>query len=222
VPKKKLIHFQENLTFPFLFQFRYHELRNDFPMKGSWDEKFFGNHNPVILELGCGKGECTVGLAKAYPDKNFIGIDVKGARLWRGCRTIKEEKLGNAAFIRSQVDHIEYYFAPGEISEIWITFPDPQPGKERKRLTSPRFLWKYQRIMKPGGIIYLKTDNREFYDFTLKVVNDNGHKLGYKTDDLYHSGTAEDVIKFQTYYEQMWLGMGKKICYLRFSLQDSK
>ncbi|MCX6287108.1 MAG: tRNA (guanosine(46)-N7)-methyltransferase TrmB [Bacteroidetes bacterium] len=221
MPKKKLIHFQENLTFPFLFQCRYHELGNPFPLKGSWNEKFFGNSNPIILELGCGKGEYTVGLAQAYPDKNFIGMDIKGARLWKGCRTVKDENLGNVAFVRSPIDQIEYFFSTGEVSGIWITFPDPQPKKEKQRLTSTRFLSKFQNIMKSDGIIYLKTDNKEFYDFTLRIVSENGFNLGFKTDDLYHSGTNEDVIKFQTYYENRWLGMGKKICYLRFSLQNS-
>ncbi|MEI7490154.1 MAG: tRNA (guanosine(46)-N7)-methyltransferase TrmB [Bacteroidota bacterium] len=220
--KKKLIHFKENLSFPFLFQCRYHELNTPFPLQGCWNEKFFANSNPIVLELGCGKGEYTVGLAKAYPDKNFIGIDIKGARLWRGCRTVKDENLGNVAFIRSLIDYIEYFFSEGEVSEIWITFPDPQPNKERQRLTSTRFLEKFQRIMKPGGVIYLKTDSAEYYDFTLRTISENGFLLGYKTDDLYHSGTKEDVVNYQTYYENRWLGMGKKICYLRFSFMNTK
>ena len=221
MPKKKLIHFQENLTFPFLFQFRYFEHNKGFPLKGEWNENFFRNSNPIILELGCGKGEYTVGLAKAHPEINFIGMDIKGARLWRGCRTVQDENLGNVAFVRSMVDHIEYYFAQGEVSGIWITFPDPQPGKERKRLTSPRFLRKYQSILKPGGIIHLKTDDREFYEYTLNVISEHSHNPGFITDDLYHSGTTEDVIRHQTYYENIWLGIGKKICYLQFSLKNS-
>jgi len=221
VPKKKLIHFRENLTFPFLFQFRFHELREVFPLKGSWGEKFFGNPNPIILELGCGKGEYTIGLAKEYPGRNFIGIDVKGARLWRGCRSVKEENLGNVAFIRSQIDHLEHYFAMGEVSEIWITFPDPQPGKERKRLTSPRFLEKYQKIIKSGGIIHLKTDDWDFYDYTLKVAGEYSHEISVSSAHVYSSGTEGDVVKFQTHYENIWLGIGKKICYLQFSLKHS-
>ncbi len=222
MPKKKLIHFKENLTFPFLFQFRYHELGNAFALKGHWNEKFFLNSNPIILELGCGKGEYTVGLAKAHPEINFIGIDVKGARLWRGCKTVMEEKLGNVAFIRSMVDHIEYFFDSGEVSGIWITFPDPQPKKKNQRLTSNRFLGKYMNVISPNGQVFLKTDSRDFFDFTLNGIHENGHELGFKTDDLYHSGTTEDVITIQTYYEQMWLEMGKKICYLRFSFKNSK
>jgi len=221
VPKKKLIHFQENLTFLFLFQSRYTELRNGFPLKGNWNKTFFCNTNPIVLELGCGKGEYAVGLAKTYPGKNFIGMDVKGARLWRGCRTVKDQNLPNVAFIRSMIDHIEYYFAPCEISEIWITFPDPQPGKEKKRLTSSRFLTKYQRILKPGGVIHLKTDDKDFYNFTLLALSENGCNLGLCTDDLYNSGSVEDAVKFQTYYEDLWLEINKKICYLRFSFRKN-
>ncbi len=220
MPKKKLIHFQENLTFPFLFQFRFHELSKVFHLKGFWGEKFFGNSNPIILELGCGKGEYTIGLAKSYPGRNFIGIDVKGARLWRGCRSVKEENLGNVAFIRSQIDHLEHYFGIGEVSEIWITFPDPQPGKERKRLTSPRFLEKYQKIMKPGGIIHLKTDDRNFYEYTLTAAGEYGSEIQVSSDDIYNSFKAGDETRFQTHYENIWLGIGKKICYLRFSLKN--
>jgi len=222
VPKKKLIHFQENLTFPFLFQCKYHELQSGFSLKGNWKEAFFHNSNPIILELGCGKGEYAVGLANAYPDKKFIGIDLKGARLWSGCRRVKELNLINVAFIRSMVDQIDHFFAPGEVSEIWITFPDPQPRKKNKRLTSSRFLEKYQRIMKPGGIIHLKTDDRKFYDFTLLLLNEKGHTIRFSTDDLYHSGTTEDVIRFKTHYENIWLEMNKQICYLQFCLQNDK
>jgi tRNA (guanine-N7-)-methyltransferase len=219
VPKKKLIHFQENLTFPFLFQYRFHELAN-FPFKGEWNTKFFRNQNPIILELGCGKGEYTVGLAKAYPQKNFIGIDLKGARLWAGCRQVRDEAMTNVAFIRSLVDHLEHFFGTAEVDEIWITFPDPQPGKERKRLTSVRFITRYARIMKPGGIIHLKTDSIEFFRFTLNEIHANGHRLLYHTSDLYTSGNSDDVTLFRTHYEKIWLAMEKKICYVRFMLND--
>lgn len=217
MPKKKLVHFKENLTFPHLFQFRHSDLQKEFAIRGNWNKQFFYNQNPLVLELGCGKGEYTIGLAKAYPETNFIGIDVKGARLWRGCKTIAEENLGNAAFIRSQVDHIEKFFDMNEVSGIWITFPDPQPGKERKRLTSPQFLERYKRILKNNGIIHLKTDNLAFFEYTLGVIADSNLKLHWSTDDLYNSGTADDIMMIRTYYESMWLGIGKKICYLRFS-----
>ncbi len=219
--KKKLIHFKENLTFPHLFQPKYHELLPDFLMKDKWHSGFFLNDLPIVVELGCGKGEYTVGLARAYPDKNFIGIDMKGARLWRGCKTVAEQQLKNVAFVRTLVDNIERVFAPGEISAIWITFPDPQPKRERKRLTCPDFLAHYRNVLSPDGIIHLKTDDADFFQYTLGVVNDGGHHLLWSTDDLYHSGTMEDVITIQTYYEKIWLEEKKKICYVRFQLAET-
>ena len=216
--KKKLIHFRENLTFPHLFQPAYHEIETDFRLSSHWGENFFFNTNPIILELGCGKGEYTVGLAERYPGKNFIGIDFKGARLWRGAKTVKENGMKNVAFIRTQVDHIIKFFSRGEISEIWITFPDPQPGKERKRLTAPVFLDRYRILLRPGGILHLKTDDLSFYHYTLEIIGKYDHTLIFSTDDLYHSGFSEDVISIRTYYENRWLEMGKKICYVKFQL----
>jgi tRNA (guanine-N7-)-methyltransferase len=221
VGKKKLIHFQENLTFPHLFQPRFSDLANGFPLQSKWHSDFFHNENPIVLELGCGKGEYTVGLAVKYPAKNFIGIDFKGARLWRGSKSVQENGLKNVAFIRSRVDHIEQFFAPGEVSEIWITFPDPQPGKERKRLTSPVFLNRYDNLLSSVGIIHLKTDDTNFYAYTLSVLELNRHNLLFATDDLYGSGFSEDVISIRTYYENIWLGQGKKICYIKFNLNRS-
>jgi tRNA (guanine-N7-)-methyltransferase len=171
--------------------------------------------------LGCGKGEYTVGLAAKYQEKNFMGIDWKGARLWRGCKTVSEKGLTNVGFIRTQVDHIEQVFAPGEISEIWITFPDPQVRKERRRLTAPFFLDKYKNILSVKGIIHLKTDDAFFYEYTLDVIRKFNFKLLWFTDDLYHSGTSDDVVSIQTYYENRWLEMGKKIYYLKFQLLAS-
>lgn len=216
--KKKLIHFEENLSFPHLFQPKYHDLIPVFFMKGKWHSDFFHNDLPLVVEFGCGKGEYTVGLANAYPQKNFIGIDLKGARLWRGCKTVAEQKLKNVGFIRTLVDHSERIFSPGEVSEIWITFPDPQPKKERRRLTAPVFLKKYRNILTPDGIIHLKTDDQDLYQYTLDVVKDFGHQLLWSSNDLYKSGIAEDVISIRTFYEKMWLEMGKKICYLKFRL----
>jgi tRNA (guanine-N7-)-methyltransferase len=218
VAKKKLIHFQENLTFPYLFQPRFDEIAEDFRFYSRWHKDYFFNENPIILELGCGKGEYTVGLGEKYPQINFIGIDFKGARLWRGAKTVQEKKMKNVAFIRTQVDHINKFFSPGEITEIWITFPDPQPGKEWKRLTAPVFLDRYKMLLGPEGIIHLKTDNQDFYSYTLGIINKHHHSLLYSTDDLYHSGCTEDVVSIQTYYEKMWLEVGKRICYIKFIL----
>ncbi len=216
--KKKLIRFGENLTFPHLFQPRYHELLHGFKLKGKWNTDYFCNEHPIFIELGCGKGEYTVGLAEHHPDKNYIGIDVKGARLWRGCKTAQEKKLTNVAFIRTLVDHIEKIFEKDEVSGIWITFPDPQLKKARKRLTSPEFLSRYENILAPRSDIHLKTDNRELYEYTLEVIREDGHNLMDSTEDLYNSKSLEEITHFQTYYEKIWLEEGKKIFYLRFKL----
>jgi tRNA (guanine-N7-)-methyltransferase len=218
VAKKKLIHFQENLTFPHLFQPGYKEVQSGFHLRSQWNHAFFKNQNPVVIELGCGKGEYTVGLAAKYPKKNLIGIDFKGSRLWRGCKTVSEQGLKNVAFVRTRVDYLENLFGPREISEIWITFPDPQPGKERKRLTAPLFLNKYKTILTNDGIIHLKTDNQFFFDYSLGIVNEFKHHLLFTTEDLYNSGLQEDVIQIQTYYENIWLKEGKRIYYIKFSL----
>lgn len=216
--KKKLIHFQENLTFPHLFQPDYNEIRTGFHLRSKWNQDFFMNRHPIVVELGCGKGEYTVGLAERYPEKNFIGIDVKGARLWRGCRSVFEMGLKNAAFVRTRVDFLEDLFGPGEVSEIWITFPDPQPGKEKKRLTSPLFLHKYRNILVRDGVIHLKTDDRSFFDYSCGIIDECRHPLIYSTDDLYHSGVQDEVVQIQTFYENIWLNEGKKIFYLQFRL----
>lgn len=219
--KKKLIHFRENLTFPHLFQPHYKDLAFGFHLRSNWHQGFFGNDRPIVLELGCGKGEYTVGLASLHPENNYIGIDLKGARLWRGCRTVNEQQLHNVAFVRTRIDHVEKIFAPGEVSAIWITFPDPQVKKERLRLTSPLFLDKYRNILTPGGIIHLKTDDEDFYNYTLEVIGNQGLPLLYHSGDLYSSGIDEVALQIRTYYEVKWLEMGKKICYVRFQILNA-
>jgi tRNA (guanine-N7-)-methyltransferase len=218
VAKKKLVHFRENLTFPHLFQPQYSDMLSGFSLRSKWNQEFFHNDHPVVLELGCGKGEYSVGLAQKFPDTNFIGIDIKGARLWRGARTVQEENLRNVAFIRQRVDFVEQFFGKDEVSEIWITFPDPQRGKERKRLTSPRFLEKYRNILIPGGFIHLKTDDFGLFTYTLEILNEHHHKILVSTDNLYHSSYTDDMLAIQTFYETMWREQDKKICYLKFIL----
>ena len=219
--KHKLQHFAENLTFPNMFQLSFEELKDGFKHRGRWNE-FFGNDNPVILELGCGKGEYTVNLAERYPNFNFVGVDVKGARMWKGCKASNIKEMRNVAFIRQHVQVIWEYFGPGEVTEIWITFPDPQPqsARAKKRLTAPRFLDIYRKILKNNGLIHLKTDNDGFFDFTLEVIREESHRLVIETHDLYNTDGPEDAKAIQTFYEQMFLKDGKSICYLEFMLAE--
>lgn len=218
--KNKLARFAENETFANLFQLTYEQVTKEgFALKGKWNKEFFKNDNPIVLELGCGKGEYTVGLAKKYPNKNFIGIDIKGARLWRGCKTSNEDKMTNVAFVRTHIQMIESYFAENEVSEIWITFPDPQLKKPNKRLTCERFLKLYKNILKQDGIVHLKTDSQELYEYTKdEVLIPSKREILYNTNDLYNSDFKEDVIEIQTFYESMYLKIGKPITYLKFKL----
>lgn len=223
MPKNKIRKFQENLTFPNLFQIEYHDLMaNGFGLKGNWHNAYFKNQNPIILELGCGKGEYTLGLANKYPNHNYIGVDVKGARLWRGAKSSIEQNLTNAAFVRTQIETIDYYFEKKEISEIWVTFPDPQPKslKTHKRLISPRFLEIYKRFLKPCGVIHLKTDNLNLFEYCLEMIKTEKHELILQTKDLYNSDIEEDVKIIQTYYETRYLREGKKINYLKFIMHE--
>ncbi len=219
MPKKKHARFAENLTFPHLFQVSFEELqKQDFMMKGKW-QKFFGNDNPVILELGCGKGEYIVALSERYPERNFIGIDIKGARMWRGAKTTFENNIKNAAFIRTRIDQIECLFDTGEVDSIWITFPDPQPTKARKRLTSPLFLNRYKKFLKPDSIIHLKTDNADLFNYTLDVIKEEGYELLFHTFDLYNNNLNDDVMLTQTHYEKLFLEQKVPIKYLRFRIK---
>ncbi len=216
--------FAENKTFEHFFQPSFEELMKGFPLKGKWHTDFFGNNNPIIIELGCGKGEYTVSLAERYPEKNFIGIDKKGARLWRGGKTSKENEMKNVAFIRTQIEQIGHIFGPDEVDEIWITFPEPQPrgAKTKKRFTSPQFAERFKQLLKPEGIIHLKSDSDLFYDYTRYVINEFHHELLYSNNDLYQNPDdprIQDVVAVQTFYEKMWLAQGCKIKYLEYRLK---
>lgn len=215
----KLEHFAENLTFANLFQVGYDTLQQQgFALRGRWHEHF-GNDNPLTLELGCGKGDYTVALARQHRDRNFIGVDIKGARLWRGAKTATEERMDNVAFIRTRIELIEAFFAPGEVDEIWITFPDPQPKKPMKRLTCERFLTHYKTFLKAGGTLHLKTDSQELYDYTLnEVIPTGGYRVIFNTNDLYRSDYEGEAKLTQTFYERMFLAEGKPITYLQWKM----
>lgn len=207
------------MTFPCVFQYPYAVLqREGFAMRGRWNENFFHNDNPIVLELGCGKGEYTVGLGRRDKNKNFIGIDIKGARIWKGAKTATEEGLGNVAFLRTDIELLSSFFAPGEVSEIWITFPDPQMQKTRKRLLSPRFLKLYKEFLVDGGSIHLKTDSPFLYTYADRLVTANHLPVNINTADLYGSGLADEKSSIKTFYEQQWLSRGKSIKLLSLCL----
>lgn len=202
---------------PHVFEFAQFE-EQDSPLKGHWGDHFFKNDRPIVLELGCGKGEYTVGLAELYPDKNFIGVDIKGARMWTGARESAEKELKNVAFLRTHIEFITHFFAPGEVSEIWLTFPDPQMKKVRKRLTSTRFMVDYQAFLKQNGRIHLKTDSQFMYQYTVEMVKINNLPVVVETDDLYHCGWADKILSIQTFYESQWLQRGLTIKYIQFEV----
>jgi tRNA (guanine-N7-)-methyltransferase len=220
VVKKKLAHFAENLTFAHLFQNPYPDFNTVFPLKNQWKSEYFKNDHPLVLELGCGKGEYTVNLALSNPEKNFIGVDIKGARLWKGCKMVREMELKNVAFIRSRIEYIEYFFGKHEVDDIWLTFPDPQPqsNRKRKRLTSPLFLNRYINFLKPGGIIHLKTDNLGLYEFTLEIIEEQGHNLVFNSEDIYSIAQSHEATAIQTFYEEIYRKDGIPIKYIEFSL----
>ena len=189
----------------------------DFFLKGKWNKEYFCNQNPIVLELGCGRGEYTTRLSELFPERNFIGIDVKGARLWRGVKTAAENKMPNVCFIRTQIQFLKNFFGENEVSEIWLTFPDPQlkKSRERKRITSSRFLEMYQHILNPNGILHLKTDNKFLHDYTMETAQQNNFSITSATDDLYNSLLLDEVLAIRTTYEKMFLDKGEKICYLK-------
>ncbi len=220
--KNKLKRFKENETFSNVFQpTREQLIEGSFEMRGNWNKTVFKNNNPIVLELGCGKGEYTVGLAKLDPDKNYIGIDIKGARFWRGAKTALEEHLDNAVFLRTQIELIEFAFAENEVSEIWITFPDPQIKYKRTkhRLTNLKFLERYKKLLKPGGKVHLKTDSEFMHGYTLGLLHGLGYKVEYANHHVYHlQGSPEEVTQIQTFYEQQYLEQDKPITYIRFKI----
>lgn len=223
--KNKLKRFRENETFANVVQpTRKQVLTNSLQLKGNWRQQFFKNDNPIILELGCGKGEYSVHLAQKYPEKNFLGIDIKGARFWRGAKIALEENLTNVGFLRTQIELVDQIFSENEIDEIWITFPDPQIKYKRTkhRLTNLEFLDKYRKILKPQGCVHLKTDSEFMHGYTLGLLHALGETVEYAHHDVYGSqGAPPAVTSVQTFYEKQYLEMGKKITYLRFKFKKA-
>ena len=208
--------FADMETYENVFQYPYSVMEHvPFEMKGYWHEQYFHNDHPIVLELGCGKGEYTIGLAQQYPDVNFIGVDIKGARMWTGATQALNEGLKNVAFLRTNIEIIDRFFAPDEVQEIWLTFSDPQMKNPRKRLTSTWFLERYRHFLVDGGIIHLKTDSNFLFTYTTCLVEHNQLPLLEKTDDLYHTS---QLLSIQTYYESMWIARGLNIKYMKFRL----
>lgn len=221
--KNKLKRFKENETFTNVIQPTREDLtEKEFYLKGKWNKEFFKNENPIVLELGCGKGEYSVGLAQRFPEKNFIGIDIKGARFWRGAKTAVEEHISNVGFLRTQIELVEYAFAENEVDEIWITFPDPQIKYKRTkhRMTNTTFLQRYKKILKPDGLVHLKTDSEFMHGYTLGLLHGEGHEVLYANHDVYRNeGSPEEVTSIQTFYESQYLEQNKPITYIRFKIK---
>ena len=223
--KGKLAKFADMAEYPHVFEYPYSVIDNvPFEGRGKWHE-FLGNQNPIVLELGCGRGEYTVGLARLYPEKNFIGVDIKGARMWTGATESMREGLKNVAFLRTNIEIIDRFFDPDEVQEIWLTFSDPQMKKVTKRLTSTYFMNRYRKFLIDGGLIHLKTDSNFLFTYTNYMVEKNALPVEFSTTDLYHSVLAEHpdtedarILSIQTYYEQQWIDRGLNIKYLRFRL----
>ena len=226
--KGKLAKFADMERYENVFQYPYSVIDNvPFEMKGKWRETFFKNNNPIVLELGCGKGEYTVELAKLYPDTNFIGVDIKGARMWTGATMALNQGLKNVAFLRTNIEIIDRFFQKDEVSEIWLTFSDPQMKNPRKRLSSTFFLERYRKFLVNNGTIHLKTDSNFLFTYTTYMVGHNKLPLLFHTTDLYHQegidDTTKQILSIQTYYEKMWIERGLNIKYMKFSLpQDTQ
>ncbi len=207
-------------TFSHVFQLSFNEIREGktFDLKGNWAQSFFKNNNPIILELGCGKGEYTIGLATRFPDKNYIGVDIKGARIWSGAKLALEKRLSNVAFLRTTIDMLPNFFAENEVDEIWLTFPDPQMKKVRKRLLASNFLKLYSKVLKQDGTIHLKTDSNFMFTYACAIVDCNGFEVVKNISDLYANADINEVLSIKTFYEQQWLSRGISIKYIQFKL----
>ena len=221
--KNKLKRFSENETFTNVFQpTREEVVGNEFPLRGKWNSEFFKNDNPIVLELGCGKGEYSVGLAERFPEKNFIGIDIKGARFWRGAKTAVETGMNNVAFVRTQIELINHIFAENEVSEIWITFPDPQIKYKRTkhRMTNAEFLERYKKILKPSGLMHLKSDSEFMHGYTLGLLHGLGHEVIYANHNIYkNEGAPAEVTGIQTFYESQYLEVNNPFTYIKFRIK---
>jgi tRNA (guanine-N7-)-methyltransferase len=225
VGKNKLARWTELTSFDNVIQPEIADVSGkDHPIKGRWNKEIFKNENPVVLELGCGKGEYSIGLSIRFPDKNYIGVDIKGARMWRGAKTSNEEKLPNVAFLRTRIEFVNSFFTTDEVDEIWITFPDPHPGRRNsnKRLTSPWYLNSYRQFLINKGIIHLKTDNTELFNFTKSIVNHNNLEVLFATNDLYSENLPDDILSIKTHYEKIFLTARLKINYISFRLDKEK
>lgn len=221
--KGKLAKFADMDRYENVFQYPFSTIEeHPFTMQGRWREDYFGNDHPIVLELGCGKGEYTVELARLYPDMNFIGVDIKGARMWTGATLALREGLHNVAFLRTNIEIIDRFFAADEVQEIWLTFSDPQMKNARKRLTSSWFLERYRRFLTDGGTLHLKTDSNFLFTYTTYLVEKNRLPLLFRTEDLYHADSldaeTEKILTIQTYYESMWIARGLNIRYMKFQL----
>lgn len=220
--KNKLKKFKEMDGIDFVFQYPWARLQTEgFPLRGRWHEDFFHNDRPIVLELGCGKGEYTVGLAQAHPECNYIGIDIKGARMWTGACKARDAGMENVAFLRTDIELLPHFFAPSEVAEIWITFPDPQMKKTRKRLTSTRFMELYRKVAAPNATIHLKSDSPFLYTYTRAMVQLNKLDVVTDTSDLYTTHAGNPILNIRTYYEQQWLDRGLTIKYLAFHLDHT-
>ncbi|TKG94482.1 tRNA (guanosine(46)-N7)-methyltransferase TrmB [Puteibacter caeruleilacunae] len=221
--KNKLAKFADMDSFDHVKQVSFREVINqDHALKGNWNSEMFGNDNPIILELGCGKGEYTVNLAKRFPDRNFIGVDIKGSRMWKGARQVKEEGIKNVAFLRTNIEVINRFFAKNEVEQIWLTFPDPQMKKTKKRLTSTKFMELYREILPDNGIVHLKTDSNFQFNYTVEMVKENNFEVQQCTDNLYESDIVDDVLSIKTFYEKQWIERGIDIKYISFKLHNGE